>query len=1184
VGSTRRIVLGVLVFLTCLSLRSSASEIASKKQIEAAAEIDRLGGDIQFLPDPRLGDPSRFVLTRVAWLRLDERWRGTDNDLTRLAELKDLYTLELTGDIVRSESLKIITQFTNPYFLDVRGEQLEDEGLRHVSRQTALEELHLASSKITNAGLAHLEGLRNLRSITIDAPQITDEGLKHLQAWSNARKVNFPFSPKLSPAAIVRLGRALPRATIIANGRTYGPRSAVVADRTAWSIRHHGLSGEVLAIAVSPDGKTVASAGNGSSVHLWEIQTGRMIGRIVTSEKQIHCLAFSPDGRRLATGGLPVPVVNEKRKKAWLHEWPPRAPSENLDDELFKFPVAPPQSVKHKAPAAEIWDLKSGKLLRRFEGHHARGGLVRSVAFTADGTMLVSQSSEIILWNATSGKRLKTWPSNYRANRWERRDKDSEAVEHFALSPTDNTMAVATRKGFQLLELPSGDELACFETDHDGFQSLAFANDGKRVAIAVAIATAKPQTSANDRFSDGYNGSSNRYKGSSGGFKGHVQLWDLPSGKLVRQIELPGDVPSYLVMFPDATTLAVHSNPGTSVGLWDLATGKLRRQIQAVSGIGERFAFSGDGRLLLSGSARPNGRIRLWETDTGREQFFLSGPDGRILERASRMTAKDAVHLTDLRQSGKLVHEEKDGELRLAIAADRLPIFKPADPHVIRGPRSFVVARSIDGHLIVTFNGSSVAGGSLVVFDRHTRKQVGARIPAVRTARAYLSPDGKVLAWYDAGEMKPRYSDEHASDRACSVHLVDVETGKQLRELVCVGNDVRELTFLNDSESLITRGSDGRVRLWDVRSGSIVAEFSAMIRKKPRHDAYVGGFAVSSDRRVLATVDRVNCVRLYEVVSGQLLKTMPGGRNPDELGRPASLRPEPLGHDEAVSRITFFKQHPDWLATTGDRDGLLCWDLVSGRVLLHVQAKDSPTISRGYRTPTVASSLPLWSLRCSADGQSVVERRSTNQISGRLGVVRSASTTWHLPDDMLTQAPSPLVPTKQQLLKWWTALKSEDAAAAWAAIHNLARSGPTGAAFLKEKTPPVRRPARREEAVRRWIERLESEQFAEREAASKTPAVLGRDAEAIVRKTLESTALSLEARFRLQALIKARAFDAPLILPAGEELRAVRAIAALERIGSAEAGAILKELAGGAPWARRTREAERALGRLSARR
>ncbi|HBE34353.1 MAG TPA: WD40 repeat domain-containing protein, partial [Cyanobacteria bacterium UBA11368] len=58
----------------------------------------------------------------------------------------------------------------------------------------------------------------------------------------------------------------------------------------------------VNAVAVNPDGRTLASAGR-DGVRLWDIRTGQQIGAIPGYSDWVQTLAFSPDGQLLATGG-----------------------------------------------------------------------------------------------------------------------------------------------------------------------------------------------------------------------------------------------------------------------------------------------------------------------------------------------------------------------------------------------------------------------------------------------------------------------------------------------------------------------------------------------------------------------------------------------------------------------------------------------------------------------------------------------------------------------------------------------------------------------------------------------------------------------------------------------------------------------------------------------------------------
>ncbi len=111
------------------------------------------------------------------------------------------------------------------------------------------------------------------------------------------------------------------------------------------------------AVAVSPDGELLAAGGGERGhegvIHLWNLRTGQLVRRWKADETVLFCLAFSPGGKLLASGG----------------------------DE----------------PAVKLWDVASGQLAGTLEGHSDQ---IHALAFARDGRILASAGRDklVLLW------------------------------------------------------------------------------------------------------------------------------------------------------------------------------------------------------------------------------------------------------------------------------------------------------------------------------------------------------------------------------------------------------------------------------------------------------------------------------------------------------------------------------------------------------------------------------------------------------------------------------------------------------------------------------------------------------------------------------------------------------------------------------------------------------------------
>lgn len=163
---------------------------------------------------------------------------------------------------------------------------------------------------------------------------------------------------------------------------------------------------QVRSIAFSPDGKTLASGSEDKSVKLWEFATGRLLKTFVTTEWALP-IEFSPDGRTLFAGGRDNIVklwdVASGRELKSLPD--STAIGFSPDSKLFVSTGGTFGDSSHFNII--VLDIATGREFRILKGHTAS---VWGVAFSPDGTTLVSSSRDatIKVWDLAAGTEVKT--------------------------------------------------------------------------------------------------------------------------------------------------------------------------------------------------------------------------------------------------------------------------------------------------------------------------------------------------------------------------------------------------------------------------------------------------------------------------------------------------------------------------------------------------------------------------------------------------------------------------------------------------------------------------------------------------------------------------------------------------------------------------------------------------------
>ena len=542
--------------------------------------------------------------------------------------------------------------------------------------------------------------------------------------------------------------------------------------------------GNISAVAFSPDGKLVASGGGlfSSNVRVWEASTGVVLSVMETShENGIWDIAFDSSGSMVIAGGC------DKRS-----------------------------GIKNPCyfGSARIWDVETGAEVSRF----SHNGNVRSVAFSQDGSLAVLGGDEMIgrVWEVETGEEISQFHHQgiIFAVKF---TLDRKKIISAAADGTVRTWDIEPDQSLSIVDSAAGylSKIA-FSPDSKWLLSDRCDQRDKSFMIPICISN-------------------------------YAHVWDVSTGEEISSNSHSDEI-SVVAFHPNEEIAASGSRDGVIV-IWQAATGEKIAELfhsEAITAI----AFSLGGDFLASGST--DSTVRVWDVVTGNEILQMAhddvvttvvfSPDGKYILSGSRDNTVRIWDLSTGNEIKRFLYEQP--VTSAAFSPDGLTILAGSEDGTARtwdASEGYEIARMLhqgtvndvsfipDSDWVISISGD----GTARVWDLFTGNEVARFLHKYGVQSMAVSTDGR---WIASGEEQRPFTGAISSAEAAlqlnsTVYIWEAKSGRETARLVhdndfdnSVGipGGVRAIVFSPDGKRVVSADIVGYVVSWLYRPEDLI--------------------------------------------------------------------------------------------------------------------------------------------------------------------------------------------------------------------------------------------------------------------------------------------------------------------------------------------------------------------------